>query len=178
MSNQIQEESPEGVDPDDPSRFSEVNLLPLIEWSGHQTYIDTCYNDQFFNEQSFIPCPGDISTHGRAFKYQSVSNVSRETKLCDGDILFCEATDYTQESLIPLQLYVVVMQDEFVCRRFFREDRHYEFRSDHPNGCHLIVSSNLIMEVWQVKSILKTRIPAPEALFNEFRANNYKHTVS
>lgn len=171
--NQSNEENEEGQS----DNMSEVVFLSVIQWGDHSLYSQPKTQGNYVANQPVIPYAGKISSHGRAFKFQAAHASTLGSQLNDGDILFCEPVEYMNEALIPLQLYLLVMKEEFLCRRFFREDRHYEFRSDNPEWCHLIVSSNLILEVWEVRSILKTQIPAPEALFNELKINTYKHST-
>jgi len=155
-----------------------ITFLPLISWSDHHTYRDQMSRSSFLASRPLVPYLGQISSTGQAFKFEASYCSSMGSHLTDGDILFCEQVDHTEKPMTPLQLYLLVMQEEFLCRRFFREDRHYEFRSDNPESCHLIFSSNLILEAWEIKSILKTKIPAPDALSEELEINSYKYSTT
>ena len=177
MSKHVNNHFSQASEEEESDEVPSVVFLPLINWDDHERYSSTTQNEYITNLPQ-IPYSGKISSKGRAFKFSDPTCQSTASKLHEGDILFCEQMDYRSQSLVPLQLYVVVMKDEFLCRRFFREDRHYEFRSDNPEGCHLIVSTNLILEIWEVKSILKTAIPAPRALRNELQVNEYKFSTT
>lgn len=159
------------------SEKQKITFIPLVNWTDHNNYCQQEDQDDYVAHLPSITCSAKISAKGRAFKFQKETYGPSDSKLNDGDILFCELIDHKLHAMEPLDLYVLVMRDEFLCRRFFREDRHFEFRADNPEGCHLIVSANLILEVWQVKSILKTEIPVPQALLNELQVNTYKYST-
>lgn len=159
-------------------KFPKTTFIPLVSWGDHNVYRDPASRSSYIEKQPLIPYMGPISSMGHAFKFEVDHCSTMGSHLTDGDILYCEKVDQAKTPLTPLQLYLLVLRDEFLCRRFFREDRHYEFRSDIPESCHLIFSSNLILEIWEVKSILKTNIPAPEMLSEELEINTYKYSTT
>ena len=159
-------------DRDKNADLGQVVFVPLVSWTDHEFYYPKRSQQKYLDKAPLFPCLQEITPDGRAFQFQVSQGAEANTELDNDDILFCDKVDYETERLVPLQLYVLVMAEGFLCRRFFKENRHFEFRSDDPSGYHLILSTNLISEIWEVKSILKRKIPAPHALRNELNANS------
>jgi transcriptional regulator with XRE-family HTH domain len=139
--------------------------IGLVKLSNQMEYVVNLNNKDFIIKLPYIEFPVNFKGTTRAFELNGSEMEYHQNGLHHGDILLCLQVDLATKPPEKSNVYVIVADGRIITRRLKNLDSaHMHFASDDPNYSDLEISTESILQLWEVKGAYSTYLNPPKML--------------
>jgi hypothetical protein len=124
-------------------------------------YINRYHDAVFIEGLPRFHFPGIAALDARGFEVEGDSMNFENKGIHHGDLIICQKKRDALSPLVPDQLYVLIISDKILVRRFKSDVEKISFTCDNPDWPEEEYDSGRILESWQVYAVYSRSLTPP-----------------